>query len=372
MFNIPIGKTITTDVHTPLRDASIRIIKSNQTDSGAYIASPNFRVYNYCWFRDGAFIADAMSAVGENESALKFHLWATRIILKREEKIASLIRRQMQGESISDNEHLHCRYTANGEESSEEWTNLQLDGLGTWLWSLGQFLSRGNLLPLATYRAAETLIGYLATFWDIDSYDWWEESHGHQHVASLGSIAAGLERSSKWEGVCAESRHQAEETAIKIRTLIRTRGLHNGRLAKWIDGNGLDASLISLIAPFQVFSSDDEISRATIDDVASELGVFGTYRHRDDWYFGGGKWPLLSCLLGLAYHAIGEAGKAQQILDWVTSIPNENWELPEQLHEPLLQPDRRPEWIAQWGEPALPLLWSHAMYLSLQSSLRKE
>ena len=86
--------------HSALRDASIRIIKANQADSGAYIASPNFGVYNYSWFRDGAFIADAMSQHDENESAVSFHLWATYIILEREEKIASLIRRAKQGEKI--------------------------------------------------------------------------------------------------------------------------------------------------------------------------------------------------------------------------------------------------------------------------------
>ena len=363
-------KKIITETHTPLRDASIRIIKANQAGSGAYIASPNFKVYNYSWFRDGAFIADAMSAVGENESALNFHKWATRIIIEREEKIASLIRRGKQGEKIANDEHLHCRYTVDGQESSEQWTNLQLDGFGTWIWSLDKFLGRGNVLPLATYRAVETLIGYLGTFWQIDTYDWWEESYGHQHVANLGSIATGLERCSKWEQISEDSKVSATNTANQIMTLIRSRGLFNGRLAKWIDGNDLDASLIALIAPFELFG--DGVANATVNAVASILGTFGTYRHEDDWYFGGGKWPLLSCFLGLAYISLGEEEKAQEILDWVASLTNEELELPEQLEEPLLQPEKRAQWIEQWGEPAVPLLWSHAMYLSLYSALRKD
>jgi len=365
-------KEIITETHTPLRDASIRIIKANQAGSGAYIASPNFRVYNYSWFRDGAFIADAMSAVGENESALNFHKWATRIVIEREEKIASLIRRGKQGEKIANDEHLHCRYTVDGHESTEQWTNLQLDGFGTWIWALDEFLKRGNTLPLATYRAVETLIGYLGTFWEIDTYDWWEESYGHQHVANLGSIAAGLDRCSSWEYISEESKVSASDTANRVMNLIRIRGLFNGRLAKWIDGNGLDASLIALVAPFGLLENDGTIARGTVNAVASVLGVFGTYRHADDWYFGGGKWPLLSCFLGLAYLSLGEREKAQEILDWVSSIAEEDLELPEQLEEPLLQPDRRAQWIEQWGEPAIPLLWSHAMYLSLYSALGKE
>lgn len=365
-------KSIITKTHTPLRDASIRIIKANQAGSGAYIASPNFRVYNYSWFRDGAFIAEAMSACGENESALNFHKWATRIIIEREEKIASLIRRGKQGEKIANDEHLHCRYTVEGQESSEQWTNLQLDGFGTWIWSLDNFLARGNVLPLATYRAVETLIGYLGTFWKIDTYDWWEESYGHQHIANLGSIAVGLERCSKWPHISEASKLSAANTAKETMELIHSRGVFNGRLAKWIDGNGLDASLIALIAPFNLFESDQSVAEATVGAVASELGIFGTYRHLGDWYFGGGKWPLLSCFLGLAYISLGQEEKAQEILDWVTSVTNKDLELPEQLEEPLLQPDKRAQWIEQWGEPAVPLLWSHAMYLSLFSALRKD
>lgn len=313
-----------------------------------------------------------MSSCGENESALNFHKWATRIIIEREEKIASLIRRSKQGENIANDEHLHCRYTVDGQESTEQWTNLQLDGFGTWIWSLDKFLERGNALPLATYRAVETLIGYLETFWQIDTYDWWEESYGHQHVANLGSMAAGLERCSKWEEISEASRLSAANTASHIMTLIHHRGFFNGRLAKWIDGNGLDASLIALISPFELFNKGDSVANATVDAVASVLGTFGTYRHAGDWYFGGGKWPLLSCFLGLAYISLGEEDKAREILDWVASITNGDLELPEQLEEPLLQPEKRSRWIEQWGEPAVPLLWSHAMYLSLYSSLRQE
>lgn len=363
---------IITETHTPLRDASIRIIKANQAGSGAYIASPNFRVYNYSWFRDGAFIAEAMSACGENESALNFHKWATRIIIEREEKIASLIRRGKQGETISNDEHLHCRYTVEGQESKEQWTNLQLDGFGTWIWSLDNFIERGNILPLATYRAVETLIGYLGTFWRIDTYDWWEESYGHQHVANLGSIAAGLGRCSKWTSISQDSRAAAGVSAEKIMDLIQARGVSDGRLVKWIDGNGLDASLLALVAPFNLFEAGHDVAQATVDAVASELGTFGTCRHLGDWYFGGGKWPLLSCFLGLAYISLGKEAQAQEILDWVTSIANEELELPEQLEEPLLQPDKRAQWVEQWGDPAVPLLWSHAMYLSLHSALRKD
>ncbi|MDP1720871.1 MAG: glycoside hydrolase family 15 protein [Candidatus Nanopelagicaceae bacterium] len=352
-----------------LREASIRIIKENQADSGAYIASPNFRVYAYSWFRDGAFIAEGMSVSGENESALNFHKWATRVILDREEKVASLIRRKRQGEEIAAEEHLHCRYQTDGQESDEYWTNLQLDGFGTWIWSLDKFRSRGNFLPIATYRAVETLIGYLSTFWDIESYDWWEESFGHQHVANLGSIAAGLKACSTWEDLSTESKDVAGHSAHAILDLINEKGLVDGRLAKWINGKGLDSSLLSLIAPFNLIDGSSSVAQLTVEAVVAELGIFGTYRHKDDGYFGGGRWPLLSCFLGLSLIETGDTVKASEILDWIETLANDNHELPEQLESPLLFPEMRAEWIANWGIPAIPLLWSHAMYLSLYSAV---
>jgi isomaltose glucohydrolase len=60
---------------------SIEIIRDGQAASGAYAASPTFSQYrDFCWFRDGAFIAEAMSRVGEIESAERFFDWCAEIV----------------------------------------------------------------------------------------------------------------------------------------------------------------------------------------------------------------------------------------------------------------------------------------------------
>ena len=40
---------------------SLAVIRAGQDAGGAYLAAPTFPTYRFSWFRDGAFIADAMS-----------------------------------------------------------------------------------------------------------------------------------------------------------------------------------------------------------------------------------------------------------------------------------------------------------------------
>lgn len=352
-----------------LRDASIRVILENQSSSGAYIASPSFRVYNYSWIRDGAFIADAMLDHKQIESASLFHNWVSSVVLSRRNKIDTLILRNRSGENIAPDEHLHCRYTVEGEESDEPWTNFQLDGFGTWIWALDRFQSHGNSLTTENIQATELLISYLAEFWSADSFDWWEESFGYQHVATLGSVSAGLKACSAWSSISQKNRSLASTVARKIRLHISENLSADFRLTKWIGGTGLDGSLASLIAPFGLYPPNSLIARQTILAIEQELGLLGTYRHLDDVYFGGGKWLILSSFLALAILELGDNEKPRAILEWLASTADENLQLPEQLPAPLLHPGQRQEWIDKWGEPAQPLLWSHAMYLKLYSSI---
>ena len=44
-------------------------------------------------------------------------------------------------------------------------------------------------------------------------------------------------------------------------------------------------------------------------------------------------------------------------------------ELPEQVTGPALDPSFTPVWVRRWGEVARPLLWSHAMYITLADAL---
>jgi GH15 family glucan-1,4-alpha-glucosidase len=58
------------------------------------------------------------------------------------------------------------------------------------------------------------------------------------------------------------------------------------------------------------------------------------------------------------------------MMRWIEAQATSTGELPEQVNDHTLTPDYYPEWVEKWGPPALPLLWSHGMYLILDSMLK--
>ena len=349
---------------------SVAVILANQASSGAYVASPNFRVYRYCWLRDGAFIADAMSRTGNPASADGFFKWCNRVLVSRAAKIGSLIDRHVRGEPIKSDEFLHARYTVDGDEASEEWWNFQLDGYGTWLWALGAHLRRRPRPTIHPYRdGIELSLRYLLEFWKEPSYDWWEEFAGHRHTSTLAAIFAGLRDAALMVGIDPGLRRRATAVCDDIRSTVSSQGRHDGRLAKWLGGDAIDASLLSCGVPFALFAVDDPLMARTVAEIEASLAHGGVHRYPQDTYYGGGEWPLLSAMLGWHYAATDRGDDAYRQLDWVARHASEDGDLPEQVSDHLLAPAARQAWIDRWGPVASPLLWSHAMYLTLASAL---
>lgn len=349
---------------------SVAVIQVNQAPSGAYLASPNFRVYRYSWFRDGAFISDAMSRAGHAFSAEAFFGWCARIVVSRGAKIESLIERHRSGQQIQTDEFLHARYTVDGDEADEDWWNFQLDGYGTWLWALSAHHRRNPESSLEPYLEGVVLsLKYLTEFWREPSYDWWEEHAGHRHTSTLAPIFAALRETSGWDALPRDLQRRATEVADEIRQTVLADGRRDGHLVKWLGGDALDASLISCGVPFGLLAPSDPVMLSTIAEIESSLAHGGVHRYAEDTYFGGGEWPLLSALLGWHYAAVGRLEDAFAQLDWIVRNASRDGDIPEQVGDHLLAPGARQAWIDRWGPVATPLLWSHAMFLTLALEL---
>ena len=158
---------------------------------------------------------------------------------------------------------------------------------------------------------------------------------------------------------------------IPLKFVGTSKGVKDGHLIKWIGGEDVDGSLAALISPLGLIDPSSELAIKTVSEIKNQLGLLGTRRHVNDVYFGGGRWLILSCFLALSLIQIGEYESAQEVITWLESQADSDLELPEQVGDDLLFPEAKKEWVAKWGEPAKPLLWSHAMYLMLNSELNK-
>lgn len=355
-----------------LAESSVALIVSLQDESGAYPASPTFSAYRgYSWFRDGAFIADGVSAYGAVESASKFHDWCGRILVSRAAQIDAISRAAASGTPVADADMLPTRFTLAGDEGADEWWDFQLDGYGTWLWAVVEHAERHSLSLAPWQHAIDLAVDYLVSSWSRACFDWWEEHAEHVHVSTLGCIAAGLDAALPHLG---EGRSLAAKGAVRdIRALIRERGVVDGHLTKWLGASEVDASLVSIVFPLGVYPADGSIGRATIDAVDSQLNFGGgVHRFLADTFYGGGQWPLLSCMLGLAFSAAGERDRALEQLRWAAATITPAGDMPEQVDDHLLDASMQQEWIDRWGTVATPLLWSHAMYVRLFVELQLE
>lgn len=354
-----------------LAASSVALIESLQHPSGAYPASPTFSAYaGYSWFRDGAFIADGMSSAGSVDSASRFFDWCTRILEQRRETIDQIVAAEAAGTPLPDARMLATRFTFDGAEGDDDWWDFQTDGYGTWVWAVVAHARRHGL-DLDRWSAGISLSAdYLLATWRRPCYDWWEEHAEHVHVSTLGCVIAGLESAARSGELNTDVRERALANAAEARSLLLSKGTHDGHLAKWLGSTEVDASLAAVIAPLGVVDATSPLGLASIRAVESSLSANGgVHRYLADTFYGGGQWPLLSCILGLAHAAAGHRERALNLLQWAAGTATEEGWLPEQVPDHLLAPDRRQEWIERWGSVATPLLWSHAMLVRLAVEL---
>ncbi len=349
-----------------LAASSVRLIASLQHESGAYPASPTFSAYaGYCWLRDGSFIADAMSAAGETASASRFFAWCAAVIDSQAGVIGRVVSTRANGGEPDFAAMPPTRFTLEGEVGADAWWDFQTDGYGTWLWALSEHVRRGGEMDPAWLDSVRLTAAFLVETWDLPCFDWWEEHDERRHVSTLGCVIIGLERAVAEGWLPADEAAQAANAAEAARRLIQAKGLHAGRLTKWLGGTAVDGSLAAVVA-MGLLDTDPDCAERTVAGIREYLLVSGgVHRFTGDVFYGGGLWPLLTCFLGLAEARLGDVSAIDERLAFAESVVTPSGDLPEQVDLHVLAPDHRAEWLERWGPVATPLLWSHAMYIRL-------
>ena len=348
---------------------SRQIILGNQHPSGAYVASPTFSQYSYSWLRDGTYIASSMISIGECESASKYITWVSEVIYAYREKVDRLPQLLVSGEPIHNNWFYSARYTVNGDEDVSDWPNFQIDGYGSWLWLVAQYLHTcNNELREDWAGSVKIVLRYLEIVWKLPNSDCWEEFPDQIHPATLACLAGGLIAITDYLDEDLAKRSKALSDEIKG---FLYDSVHNeGFFPKYIGSNTIDASLLWLTVPYGVIDAKDPVMTRTVKKIETEIKIEGgVKRYPQDTYYGGGRWIILSAYLGLYYLKIGKVKKAEEQLMWILQQAGDGGELPEQVLDQVNDSSMIEPWESQWGRVASPLLWSHAMFLILEHEL---
>jgi GH15 family glucan-1,4-alpha-glucosidase len=352
-----------------LRQLSISVILKNQHTSGSFVASPTFSQYGYSWLRDGTYIAYSLLLKGYEREVRAHIQWVSDVIARYAHKIRELPDLLDSGKPRENQWFLSARYTLEGEEDTSDWPNFQIDGYGSWLWLVAQYLKgTQQALPDDWDTSVKLVIDYLGLVWKLPNSDCWEEFHGEIHPATLACLAGGLNHI---RGFVDEEYHQScERLGDSITAFILEHIHEDGYFPKFIGSDMIDASLIWLSVPYGVVAPDHPAMVKTIEKIEQDITFKGgVKRYPQDTYYGGGQWLLLSAFLGWYYVRVGEAKRAQKLLDWIISQQEEDGSLSEQILEEVNDPSMVKPWETRWGKVATPLLWSHAMFLILDNEL---
>jgi GH15 family glucan-1,4-alpha-glucosidase len=347
--------------------SAVTAILRNQRANGALIASPDFAEYQYCWLRDGSFIAYALDRAGELEAAERFHNWCATAITGIEPLISAALERHSTGQPVDTSEMPPARFSPEGLVVKDDWPNFQIDGYGTWLWSLHQHLQTdgGRALPSRLAPAVQLAARYLANLGTTPCYDVWEEGGDSVHTVTLACVYAGLQA-----GAAMLENPALAKQAEALRTSLVDQARSYGRFRKSDHSQEVDSSLLWLCVPFHVVPPGEHAFVATVRRIEAELDLDGgVRRYPADTYYGGGAWPVLTASLGWYYIATGDLDAARRHLDWVAGRVDDQGRLAEQFAGEKHDPEHYREWVARWGPPAADLVWSHAMYIVLATEL---
>jgi GH15 family glucan-1,4-alpha-glucosidase len=276
-----------------------------------------------------------------------------------------------------------------GEEESTDstWGNFQIDGYGTWLWALAEHMKlSGNFGLLNEFsNSITTTIRYLKAAWLLPNYDCWEEHPEYLHPYSLAAVYGGLNTIAGLPSIekLEISQFPVADYAARVKDFLGEYAVKDSVFVKhvWppmagvparpVLQSGVDSSLLGLVVPYQVFTLHDPMIQNTVAAIEKELHrpEGGVYRYKEDVYYGGGEWLLLTAWLGWVYAQNGDKDHARQLLTWIEANADSAGNMPEQVSKHTLAPTQLQPWIKKWGPIASPLLWSHAMYLILTKEI---
>ncbi len=324
------------------------IIAANSSKSYYPVSAKN---YFYVWPRDAAYACLAADSVGEHNIPGNFFRWCL-----------------LHAEGFKESGLFYEKYYPNGLKSL---MNFQPDQNGTILMAAHDHLRKHpsvrddeivkEVITLAANGICRIWNGSHLT---LVSNDLWEERFcfpdlEENFTYSLAACIKGLR--------CA---HDIIPTAEWIETAEEMKGRLDSHFDDYfvrsygkIVDNRIDASVMGLVYPFEVYDADDPRIVASIEEIEKRLlASGGIHRYEHDDYDGcmhngkhmnkgSGSWPLLSFWMSICYSKRNNREKAGNYYCRVIDNLNDDCLIPEQVFENRIQ------------SSVQPLLWSHVMFI---------
>lgn len=360
------GLRVPQDLGEAARDLyhrSVFVMRAMTSHSGSIIASPDTRslswggdTYNYCWWRDGSYVAKAMDESGLYELSHRFLKFA----------------QQTQHEEG----YWPHRHFPDGTFGST-WHPppfIQVDQTASVVSAAWHhFKRRGEVdMLLDLWPMIKNAANFMARFRDPDtglpgkSWDLWEERLA-VHTYSTAAVVHALERAariaeelgkdpSRWRESSQEMREQA------VKHLWDSHKEHFARSVGPRDDKA-DASLL-LALKLGLVPWNDPKARKTVERVEHRLWskqAGGLARYEGDQYFGQeNPWIICTLWLAEAKLMLGDMPRARELILWCVKNATPTQLLPEQV-----------EARASQATSVTPLTWSHSTFVDVVNKYRR-
>lgn len=363
------------DEHREMLQKSLLIIKAHCDERGSILASGDSSIFNYgrdyycyCWPRDAAYAIWPLMRLGLFDEARNFFDFARDTV----HHDRYLMHKYQPDRAIGSTWHplLHDR----ARELA-----IQEDETAIVLYMLGEYY---RLSEDRTYieNIFDSFIapcaGFLSNFVDAPtslphaSYDLWEETF-LTSTYTVCTVIAGLETSADLAEMLGRAqaevvhwRHVAGKMRANLEALYHPDGyFRRGFVLEDEKNLQYDDTLdiASFFGPFMYarFPLDDPRMARMLEHVEKRLlntaPIGGVIRYEHDGYFlmkkqySGNPWGICTLWLAQYYSAMGQADKAQELLNWVLARAYPSGALSEQFD---------PETGVALS--VTPLVWSHA------------
>ncbi len=336
---------------------SLAVLKMAQVEEagsgyGQILASPaastatEYNQWNITWVRDMAYSTVALAEAGQFEqarAALEFQLLA---------QVGDYQTYVGAPYQISV-----CRYFGDGREESDsnaDGPNIEFDGFGLFLWSLGRYtaLSGDETLaqsywPLIQSKIADVLVGLVdpsngliradSSIWETH-WNGKERQFAYTQITAISGLCAAGDLADELGGNGATYRNAARQLRKALREELVTGSSVIASSIEELSGSYYDAAVLDAFA-LRVLDPNSPIAHATVDALLANLSLpnnRGLFRNDDGGDYDKQEWVFINLRLVAALEASMRAQDAQtktRILSWVVQQSRQNKDLIAELYD---------------------------------------